>query len=105
MRFQDKCAACLSAATRMLNLLIRFWQNLNDTEFSVLEHALSPNVYDNGKHVSVINKWPLTVCECNLCEDYIVVVCSSFPCVSVTVVAEFTKLIIERSTKNWFMFN
>ena len=52
-RYRDQCAANLSAAVKLINLLIRLWQNLNDTEFAILEQAMTPNVHDAKEHVSL----------------------------------------------------
>lgn len=46
----------LSCATRIINILIRFWQHLSPEEYGVLESAMSPNVCDNGSQVCQIYK-------------------------------------------------
>ena len=45
-------AADLSCATRILNLLLKLWQDMTDDEYIVLEGALTPDVSDNGQQVS-----------------------------------------------------
>ena len=53
LRVQDQRASSLSAATRMLNMLIRLWSDMSDHEFSILEAALTPVVTENGDQVSL----------------------------------------------------
>ena len=49
---QRQAAANLSAATRTITLLLRFWQGLSDAEFAVLEATITPDVADHGQQVS-----------------------------------------------------
>ena len=48
---QAKAAAALSCGTRLLNLLIKLWKDMNANEFKALESALTPCVTDNGEQV------------------------------------------------------
>ena len=50
-RVQMQTAAALSAATRIVNLLISLWQDMNNDEVAILESTLSPNVAVSGSQV------------------------------------------------------
>ena len=50
-RVQMQPAAALSAATRIVNLLISLWQDMNNDEVAILESTLSPNVAVSGSQV------------------------------------------------------
>jgi len=50
-RAQVQTSSALSAATRVVTLLISLWQDMNKDEVAILESTLSPNVATSGTQV------------------------------------------------------
>ena len=50
--YREQCAANLTAAVKMTNMLIKFWQGLNESEYAILQQAMTANVHDSLQHVS-----------------------------------------------------
>ena len=60
-RYKDQCAASLAAATKTINLLIKYWQNLNDTQYAIIEQAATTTVNESLVHVCTCTYVPRTL--------------------------------------------
>jgi len=52
---KHQMAVRLSAATRLLNLLIRMWQDMSEEEAAVLEATLTPDITESISKVGTLN--------------------------------------------------
>ena len=51
-RYKYQCEASLAATTKTINMLVRFWQGLNDTQSAILDQAITTTVNESSLHVS-----------------------------------------------------